>query len=79
MACLCWWYMTEIFGSLVHFSRPFGLTWKPNASVLLASSHNQMAKPSTTTAVLNRCWGVLYCKLTMRGYGLSILASVSLH
>ena len=54
MACLCWWYTTEILGLQMHFGRPFGLTWEPSASLVPAIIHRQMAKPSAPTAVSNR-------------------------
>ena len=55
MACLCWWYMTEILGSQMHFGRPFGLTWVPNVSLVPPIIYRQMANTSMTTIVLNRC------------------------
>ena len=54
IACLHWWYMTEIIGLKVHLGRPFCLTWEPNASLVPAIIHRPMAKPSVTTVVSNK-------------------------
>ena len=79
MLCLCWWYITEILVAHVNFGRRFGLTWDPNASLIPAIIHKQMVKLRTTIIVLNKYCRVLSYRLAMSGYGLSILASVSLH
>ena len=71
--------MTEVLNSQVHFGRPFDFTWELNASLVPAIIHKQMAKPSATTAVLNKYLRILSCRLAMSQYGLSMLASVGLN